>query len=79
MTNDDYICSYFATLNINCSLVLAKFVWNQFLLFSLLFFVATYDSYALVGQCHCFSNVGKTLGSEMPPVRYVNVSNILSV
>ena len=79
MTNDDYIRSNFATLNINCSLVLAKFVWNQFLLFSLLFFVAMYDSYALVGQCHCLSNVGKTLGNEMPLARYVNVSNILSV
>ena len=48
-------------------------------MFSLLFFVATYDSSALVGQCHCLSNVGKTFGSEMPPVRYVDVSNIMSV
>ena len=79
MTNDDYVRLNFATLNINCSLVLAKFIWNQFLSFSLLFFVATNDSCALVGQCHCLSNVGKTLGSEMPPVRYVDVSNILSV
>ena len=45
----------------------------------MLFFVATYDSSALVGQCPSLSNVGKTLGSEMPPVRYVDVSNILSV
>ena len=79
MTNDDYVCSTFATLKINCSLVLAKFIWNQFLLFSLLFFVATYDFCALVGQCHWLSNEGKTLGSEMPQVRYVDVSNILSV
>ena len=79
MTNDDYVRSNFATLNINYSLVLAKFIWNQFLLFSLLFFVAMYDSCALVGQCHCLSNIGKTLGSEMPLVRYVDVSNILSM
>ena len=43
---------------------------------SLLFFVATYDSCALVGQCPLLCNVGNTLGSEMPPVRYDDVSNI---
>ena len=79
MTNDDYVRSTFATLKINCSLGLAKFIWNQFFLFSLLFFVATYDYSALVGQCPLLCNVGKTLGSEMPPARYVDVSNILSV
>ena len=47
--------------------------------FSLLFFVATYDSYALVGQCPLLCNVGNTLQSEMPPIRYVDISNILSV
>ena len=34
-------CCY--CLKFNYSLVLAKFIWNQFLIFSLLFFVATYE------------------------------------
>ena len=58
---------------------LAKCIWNHLLILSLLFFVVTYDSCALVGQCHWLSNVGKTVGSEMPLDRYVDVSNILSV
>ena len=32
----------------------------------MLFFVAIYDSCALVGQCPLLCNVGKTVGSEMP-------------
>ena len=79
MTIDDYVHSTFANLKINCSLVLAKFIWNHLLIFSLLFFVATYDSCALVGQCPLLYNVGNTVGSEMPPVRYVDVSNNLFV
>ena len=31
----------------------------------------------MVGQCPLLCNVGKSLGSEMPPIRYVDVSNIL--
>ena len=47
--------------------------------FFLLFFVATYDSRAFVGQCPLLCNVGNTLGSEMPPIRYVLASNMLFV
>ena len=45
----------------------------------MLFFVATYNSCAFVGQYLLLCNVGNTLGSEMPQVRYVAISNMLSV
>ena len=43
----------------------------QFLLFSLLFFVSTYDSCALVGQCPLLCNVRKKLDMLMFPIFYL--------
>ena len=78
---DMKLVMYYIAMSVCCNVFnrLAKCIWNHLLIFSLLFFVATYDSCALVEQCPLLCNVGKNLESEMPPVRCVDVSNILSV
>ena len=79
--HDIKLVMYYIAMSVCCNVFngLAKCIWNNLLIFSLLFFVATYDSCALVEQCLLLCNVGKYLGSEMPLVRCVDVSNIMSV